>query len=102
MVYLYLPVLGLVPLRLMSVYPFSQFEVGLKVTEEIINDLAYLMLELILLSGKTKKVIVLWCMNIQWNTMLINRLIQIVKNSMLEENVHFVPDVCENVEINLY
>ncbi len=46
-VYLYKPIVGLIPYNLLSRYPFSQHEIGIEFSRDIINDLIYFTLEVL-------------------------------------------------------
>lgn len=46
-IYFYKPVVGLIPYNLVSRYPFSQHEIGIEFSREIINDLTYFALEVL-------------------------------------------------------
>ncbi len=47
-IYFYKPVVGLIPYNLISRYPFSQHEIGIEFSRDIINDLTYFTLEVLI------------------------------------------------------
>jgi hypothetical protein len=75
--YVYIPILGIAPLQLVDHYPYSQFEFGLEIDGDVIDDLSYIILEKLLIerkTGKLAKVNIYICQDIEWQRKLYNRL----------------------------
>lgn len=78
--YVYIPILGIVPMYLIDKYPYSQFELGLKISNDIINDLSYLIFEALLRIVETSSKVVVnmhICSNVEWQEELYRRLIDL-------------------------
>lgn len=82
--YVYFPILGLAPLQLVDRYPYSQFEFGPTITSSMIDDLSYLILELVLRALELNRVVevnIYLCRDSRWQRELFNRVITLVEAS---------------------
>lgn len=80
--FVYFPILGVAPLHMVDRYPYSQFEFGFRVTDRIITDLSYLILELVLKMLKMVRPIVVniyTCIDVEWQNELYRRLADLVQ-----------------------
>jgi len=93
-VYLYYPVIGIIPQELLSVFPYSQFEFSVEITDEVIEDLAYIIFESILLLKKDTHISIIWCKEISWQQRLINKMTEILRNSKIRRPVKTVEIQC--------
>ncbi|MEM2221655.1 MAG: tRNA guanosine(15) transglycosylase TgtA [Ignisphaera sp.] len=78
--YIYFPILGVAPLQLANRYPYSQFEFGLEVADDIIDDLSYLVFEILLKVrriGSTITVNMYVCQGEEWQEKLYSRLLSL-------------------------
>jgi len=90
--YVYIPILGIAPLKLVDHYPYSQFEFGLEIDGDVIDDLSYIILEKLLIErkmSKLAKVNIYICQDIEWHRKLYNRLANLTK-SFKEINIEVV------------
>jgi len=70
--YLYHPVLGIVPYPLVNVYPFSQFETYTKYSYQNVKSLIYTLIEYILKISRSMKyarIMIFVCNKIEWQNM---------------------------------
>ncbi len=90
--YIYTPILGIAPLHLIDRYPYSQFELGLKITKNsIIDDLSYLIFEALLkiVEISNKVVVNMYiCSDVEWQEELYRKLVDLI--SMGETNIKIV------------
>jgi 7-cyano-7-deazaguanine tRNA-ribosyltransferase len=93
-VYVYYPIIGVVPQELLFVFPYSQFEFGVEITDEIIEDLAYLIFESILLLKKDSFIAIAWCVEAPWQQKLISKLIRSLSASKVQRSVKIITLQC--------
>jgi hypothetical protein len=93
-VYLYYPIIGIIPYELLTLFPYSQFEIGVEITDKIIEDLTYIIFESISLLKKDTSITLIWCKEISWQQELINRIIKAMNNSKLQRHIKTMAIEC--------
>ncbi|MEM0027268.1 MAG: tRNA guanosine(15) transglycosylase TgtA [Ignisphaera sp.] len=91
--YLYYPIIGVIPIELHSVYPYSHFELGSIPTGIVISDLAYLIFEILVKSSNVKETWIITCKE-GWQEKLYERIARIIKNSNIRVEVKKIVFTC--------
>ncbi len=91
--YLYYPIIGVIPAELHSVYPYSHFELGFSPTDNAISDLAYLIFEIFLKSDNVNGVWIVTCKE-DWQEKLYGKIAKIAENSDIGSKVKKIEFAC--------